>query len=459
MISTLDKSNSNNNAKTTSTITSSFSRDSTIIGRQKPSSCPIQSLCILFFAQLLLIHPSVSFLPQLPTVQYSHNLNSYPTSTSSSLLSPSSTTSPICTKRKRTRCKLRNFDLPEALIFYGMDTIIDRNNDSDNDDIKPTVQPGVVRLVKESKEVKTPIIVLSEHHTMEEISTILDSAACESDDTDNMFFSNLHNEDHILHYRSSLEEYVVDPMKRTMNFHSSQQENDKEGDDDEEEEDDEYEYPPTFLGKGIGHAPSPASLMDAIHTVWIEPRGFGGSSGFGTKYADAVRNPLPQHCVVFVSKSSDDHNHDKIRNASINKDTLNTKYDGSGSISRDRSLACRMSGVRVMYIEGIGGSCTAEDVSDGIVESLGTIDDWSMVTMDDISTPGSFWLNMAQPKDEYGDFVNAYDVVEHYENLRTKDDNDDCSNVAVGDDNDLDMVSEEMDEDEIQSILADLDSL
>ena len=34
--------------------------------------------------------------------------------------------------------------------------------------------------------------------------------------------------------------------------------------------------------------------------------------------------------------------------------------------------------------------------------------------MDDISTPGSFWLNMAQPKNENGDRVNAFDVVEYY---------------------------------------------
>ena len=38
-----------------------------------------------------------------------------------------------------------------------------------------------------------------------------------------------------------------------------------------------------------------------------------------------------------------------------------------------------------------GEPCTAEDVADGFIESLGTEEDWEMVTLDDISSPGSFW--------------------------------------------------------------------
>ena len=345
----------------------------------------------------------------------------------------------ILCRQQKTKLKLRNFDLPEALIFYGLDTIIDTAIISSSGETNehggngPKVRPGVLRLMKESKEINTPIIVLSEHFTMDEISARLNSA--------DEIFTEMNIEDKILHYRSSLEEYVV-------NYDQIFQDN-KYSEDSSEE----YEYPPTFQGKGFGHAPSPAALMDAVNSIRIQPRGFGGSSGFGVKYADAIRNPLPQHCVVFVSGTSD-------------KQLFDNKYEGS--ISRDRCIASRTAGMRVMYIEdNCLGSCTAEDVSDGIVESLGTEQDWSMVTMDDISTPGSFWLNMAQPRDENGDRVNVYDVVEYYENLRTQakqdfdddDDDDDNKDTEMSSMKSGNESSDALDEDELLRILADLDSL
>jgi beta-phosphoglucomutase-like phosphatase (HAD superfamily) len=45
-------------------------------------------------------------------------------------------------------------------------------------------------------------------------------------------------------------------------------------------------------------APNPRDLWDAIHSVKIQPKGFGGSSGFGRKAADPERSPSPPHCVV-----------------------------------------------------------------------------------------------------------------------------------------------------------------
>eukprot|EP00553_Chaetoceros_curvisetus_P011316 CAMPEP_0204636354 /NCGR_PEP_ID=MMETSP0717-20131115/33689_1 /ASSEMBLY_ACC=CAM_ASM_000666 /TAXON_ID=230516 /ORGANISM="Chaetoceros curvisetus" /LENGTH=60 /DNA_ID=CAMNT_0051655375 /DNA_START=76 /DNA_END=254 /DNA_ORIENTATION=- len=41
---------------------------------------------------------------------------------------------------------LRNFDLPEALIFYGMDTVVDVKTSPTS----PTVRPGVTRLIEEA---------------------------------------------------------------------------------------------------------------------------------------------------------------------------------------------------------------------------------------------------------------------------------------------------------------------
>ncbi len=386
-------------------------------------------------------------------------------------------TSPF-NRQRQTKLLLRNFDLPETLIFYGLDTILDTKNyqicdydddDGDSTDIfsnggeesktkadsqllvetfinskqKLEVRPGVLRLMKESQEINTPMIVLSEHLAMEQIQSMIAlTDECKE-------FEGLLN-DNILHFRSSLEEYKVDYTKL---------QDEREKDDDDAEYDDlEYEYPSTFLGQGIGYAPSPATLMDAIHSIFIEPRGFGGSSGFGVKYADAVRNPLPQHCVVFVSKSSDGNPISRRSNC----DDLFGSSSHERSVSRDRCIASRTAGMRVMYLEdGCLGSCTAEDVSDGIIDTLGTENDWEMVTMDDISTPGSFWLNMAQPKDESGNRVNAFDVVDYYRKLRTKSEDDVETDVQSSQDSNhaMQMEAEELDEDEIQKILADLDPL
>ena len=45
-------------------------------------------------------------------------------------------------------------------------------------------------------------------------------------------------------------------------------------------------------------APNPQDLWEAIHSIEIQPKGFGGSSGFGRKAADPERPPSPAHCVV-----------------------------------------------------------------------------------------------------------------------------------------------------------------
>lgn len=263
---------------------------------------------------------------------------------------------------------LRNVDLPETLIFYGFDTVIDVVTSPS----QPTARPGVLRLIEEAKSVDVPTIILSEHMTMNELSEAVESA-------EPLFAK--YREHNILRYRSSLEEFVVE----------------------EDGEMDEDDVPYRFVGAGMGHAPCPAALYDAVNTITIEPKGFGGSSGFGVKNWECERIPLAQHCVVFVCSASDN-----------NKNDLLDRTDGSGSISRDRCTASRYSGMRVMYIEGERLSCSAEDVSDGIVDTLGTEQDWEMVTLDDISTPGSFWLNMMQPKDPDGLTVNTEDVIKEY---------------------------------------------
>lgn len=312
---------------------------------------------------------------------------------------------------------LRNVDLPEALIFYGVDTIINRASSSS----QPSIRPGVLRLIEEAKEIDTPTFILSEHLTMSELSQSIESVEpC---------FQQFRAENRV-HYRSSLEEFVV------------QRESDLEtvGEGNDNEDEDGF-APHHFVGEGIGYAPCPAALYDAVNTVKIVPRGFGGSSGFGVKNWEAVRPPLPQHCVVFVCSASDSKSQ--------------TNIDGSKSISRDRCIASHYAGMRVMYIEDEGLPCTAEDVADGIISSLGTEEDWEMVTVDDVSTPGSFWLNMMQPKDEEGFTVNTFEIINEFIIRRKGEKMEESPTVSRKSDDE----DEELDEEELARILADLDSL
>ena len=99
-----------------------------------------------------------------------------------------------------------------------------------------------------------------------------------------------------------------------------------------------------------------------------------------------------------------------------------------------------------------GEPWTAEDVADGFIESLGTEEDWEMVTLDDISSPGSFWLNMMQPKDPDRNTVNTADIIEEYITRRNR--KGERSKMPTSDS----APNDEPGEEELARILADLES-
>lgn len=299
---------------------------------------------------------------------------------------------------------LRNFDLPESLIFYGVDAAIDRTS------TPPTPRRGVVRLIEECHEVGTAAILLSESLTTEETRAKLNEAGL------GRYASSNEGGAPLLHIRSALESYSLPPsIVDTHNLYD--------------------------MG-ALGRSPSPAVLLDSIHTLLIEPRGFGGSSGFGTKAADPTRPPLPKHCVVIVS--------------------------GTSPTSRDRCDAARMAGMRVVYVEDGGlGTCDAEELVDAVVETLGGDEDWEVITLDGISTPGDFWLNPPPgPRDAGGNKVDVDTMVRMWANERTTSE----AGGNLGDGRELkgdtgapvmavEDKSDELEADEMARILADLDSL
>ena len=154
-------------------------------------------------------------------------------------------------KRDNTLTMLRNFDLPEAIIFYGMDTFVVPASITNKE--KTLLQPGVERLLKEAQEIDTSVILLSESKTEVQIQEFLQQQP---------FYDSISAFN--LQIRSSLD--MLDPSK--------------------------------FLGRGMGHAPCPAALLDAISSVEIHPKGFGGSSGFGTKQAVSTVQCIAVQCTL-----------------------------------------------------------------------------------------------------------------------------------------------------------------
>ena len=157
--------------------------------------------------------------------------------------------------------------------------------------------------------------------------------------------------------------------------------------------------------------PNPRDLWTAIHAIQVQPKGFGGSSGFGRKAADPERPPLPKHCVVLC------HTEDQCR-------------------------AARFAGMRVLCL-------TDNDLADAIMFD----DCWESICMDDIATPGSFWLNPPHMKDDDGNKIDIEEVMEFYESggkVKTKSEESSPSD---------DVAPDELDDDQLAAMLADIDNL
>ena len=141
-------------------------------------------------------------------------------------------------------------------------------------------------------------------------------------------------------------------------------------------------------------------LLHILATVEVQPRPFGGSSGFGSQPAEPPRPLLAERCVVLA-----------------------------GNLAATR--AARATGMRVISV----------DIDDPLADAVlldpdGAID----FGVDDIATPGSFWLNPPHPRDDEGNRVDPYEMqanVEEPEEGRHDDD-------------------PPMDEDDISAILSDM---
>eukprot|EP00978_Attheya_sp_CCMP212_P003221 scaffold6614_cov51-Attheya_sp.AAC.1 len=153
---------------------------------------------------------------------------------------------------------LRNVDLPEAIVFYGLDTVLDTTRSTvTTAGISNTVAAGVERLLHECRELGTSALLLLEtEESLEQIELRLEGTTLSD----------------LLNVRCRLEPPLVEVGKDEDELHPWQA------------------------------SPSPAFLLNSLRTVSITPRGFGGSSGFGVQPRSTFEaHPTPTRTVVFVT--------------------------------------------------------------------------------------------------------------------------------------------------------------
>lgn len=261
-----------------------------------------------------------------------------------------------------TKIKLemvRNIDLVEALIFYGGDSLFGDiwGRGDDDSSWQPSLLDGVEYLLDECKRDETAVIVILEDQTF------------------------------------------IQRAKECLNA----------------------KYPIIQVKEQTQRPPSPADLWYSIHDTTIQPKGFGGSSGFGTKAADPERSPLPKHCVVLCT-------------------------------TENQCRAARFAGMRVLCLND-------NSLADGVLDL-----DWSSLGMDDIATPGSFWLNPPHPKDDNGDKVDVEAVIEAYQLQAEQVMGEAQEDTRMSAENPIvltssDFTSDELSDAELSKLLADIDPL
>jgi hypothetical protein len=122
---------------------------------------------------------------------------------------------------------------------------------------------------------------------------------------------------------------------------------------------------------GSAAPPNPKDVWDSLARVTIQPKPFGGSSGFGaSQVVEPPRPPLPSRVVVIGP-------------------------------TEDHSQAARYAGMRAVSMD------QADDLADAVV----TAEDLQELWLEDIATPGSFWLNPPHPRDSSGNRVDPEQII------------------------------------------------
>eukprot|EP00986_Skeletonema_menzelii_P011696 scaffold6111_cov130-Skeletonema_menzelii.AAC.10 len=149
---------------------------------------------------------------------------------------------------------------------------------------------------------------------------------------------------------------------------------------------------------------------------------------------------------------------------------MNEEVEGDKrSTVKDRCAASRAAGCRVIYLENLSpdehlpvsieDDTDAMSLCDAVIDSFGNDNarEIQTISLDAISTPGDYWLNPPNPRDDVGNAVAVDEIVEYFRREREMDDVLSDSGCAAAS---TDTVDEEIiSEDEMVAILADLDAI
>lgn len=340
---------------------------------------------------------------------------------------------------------VRNIDLPEALVFYGLESMMEPIHDTDSYDkdaddfmVSCTLRPGIVRLLNECDEVGTAALLLCEEVDEECLTRTFQQSyervSCSGDKWLQLRMSG--GNDPAIHFRtfnSVLKSEVYDEYDDNLEFYK--------------------------LGAN-GRSPSPAFILDSLRSVSIDPRGFGGSSGFARgQWIEPRRCPMPARTVVFIAGDWISPGMEPV-----------IGEEGHKSLVKDRCTAARAAGCRIIYVEQspqqtqqqrmttIQDDMSTMALCDAVIDTFGNDNprDLQSITLDAISTPGDYWLNPPSPRDDLGNSVSVDEIVELIRSKReaSKSKSQDTSSNDAS----IEAVSE-MSEDEIKAILADLDGI
>lgn len=329
---------------------------------------------------------------------------------------------------------VRNIDLPEAIVFYGVESMMETHSDDGSSFV---LRPGIIRLLNECRDVGTSSLLLSEvEDDTEESLHVLFQTACEQSASDNRGDSLrvLTNSDApVLSFRCLSSEFVIPTSPEDQPSDTSE----IDPIDDESLE--------LYNLQASGRSPSPAFLLDALRSIHIDPRGFGGSSGFARgQWIDPRRSPMTARTVVFIAGD---------RVSTSNQDSTLPRV-------KCRCDAARASGCRVIYLENLEGGGIQDDTQtlslcDAVIDTYGNDNprDLQPISLDAISTPGDYWLNPPNQRDEFGNAVSIDELVEWYRSERESDKAPSDTDHIKADE----IAQEEISEDELAKILADLD--
>lgn len=236
--------------------------------------------------------------------------------------------SPVC-RRTSSHTMVRNVDLPEAIVFYGLESVLEPPVGTSRDapyDLK--LRPGILRILHECKDVGTAALILSEVNGLEdsELNDVFNEAWMNSYTDSREMLQKLRDDDN-----PTLSLKCIDAEFTTPCHHDNEDESDN----------DPYIY---YNLLSLGKSPSPAFLLDSLQSIRIDPRGFGGSSGFARgQWVEPRRSPLTARTVVFVAGDWESCNNN------IPWLERRDKQENMSSV-RDRCAAARAAGCRIVYL-------------------------------------------------------------------------------------------------------------